>query len=415
VRGISKVAAIVAIIAVTLAAEAQEGLRDRDPVLEGAKKIASDLQAASYHSGAWYLLSRFQIADLGYGQQYYSQTGESNSGISIAASAPQRLYYVPSRRVVLSAQATPQYAFIQQGGVKNQFGFSARGDAELIFNHIFADFYVSGANELRPQPGEINRVLTIKERETGVSGELKYSSRTSALFSARFRNADYPLDRLQPEKDRDLLLNLDRSEHNYRISALNKTFPLTSLLVAAEHSIYSFKHASQRDATRDYVGAGFVLDNGDGVLRVEAGPGHLTFKTPGQKEFSGLFVNGSASHRVGQRWRIGATAQRDLDFSIYGNNNYYIVDRVGASADWAATRRLTVRLLSEAGRDTYDVPVNGQPLRRDRITWNAIGWNYSLRRLRGGFDVGYYDRTTNVADAEKSNGIRTVIHLSFTP
>lgn len=415
-RGFFQVAMCVAILAVGLALEAQEGLRDRDPVLEGAKKVAGDLQAASFHYGPWYLLSRFQIADLGYGQQYYTQTGDtSGSGLSIAASAPQRLYLVPTRRFVLAAEVNPQYSFVNQSGAHNQFGYSTRVDAETIFNHVFLDFYAGNANELRPQPGEINRVVTIKERQAGVAGEFKYSSRTSALFSARYRDARYPLNRLQPEKDRDLLVDLDRTEHNYRVSALHKTFPITSLIVAAEQGNYTFKTEPRRDSERKYFGGGFVTDSGEGVLRFEAGPAKLTFKQPGQKEFSGLLVNANASHRLGDRWRIGATAQRDLDFSIYGPNNYYIVDRAGASADWAATRRLAIRLTSEVGRDSYEVAVSGQPLRRDQISWNAIGWNYTLRRLRGGFDVGYYHRTTNVTDAEHSNGIRTVIHLSFTP
>ena len=413
-RRISQVAAFVAILAVSLAVQAQEGLRDRDPVLEGAKKVASDLQAASFHYGPWYLLSRFQIADLGYGQQYFGGTS-TGGGLSLAASAPQRLYFVPQRHMVFAGEVVPQYAWVQQSGKHNQFGYNTRGDAEMIFNHLFLDFYGGHANELRPQPGEINRVVTLKERQAGLSGELKYSSRTSALFSARYRDARYPLDRLQPDKIRDLLTDLNRTEHSYRISALHKTFPLTSIILAVEQSRYAFTNVPTRDAKREYAGAGFISDSGTGVFRFEAGPAHLTFKQPGLKEFSGVLVNANASHRLGDRWRIGATATRDLDFSIYGNNNYYVLDRLGVAGDWAATRRLTIRLTSELGRDLYDVSVNGQPLRRDRISWNAIGWNYALRRLRGGFDVGYYDRTTNVIDAERTNGIRTIVHLSFTP
>ena len=414
-RGISKIAAVVATIAVTVAIHAQEGLRDRDPVLEGAKQVAGDLQAASFHYGPWYLLSRFTVSDLGYGQSYYTPTGRSSSGLTIGASAPQRLYFVPSRRVVFAAQVVPQYAWIDQNGGRSQFGYSTRGDAEFIFNHVFLDLYGTRANELRPMTGEINRVVTVKEREAGAKGELKYSSRTSLLFAAIYRDNRFPGNRLQPDEVRTQLFSLDRTEHDYRLSGVHKTFGKTSLLVAAEESDYSFINAPSRDAKRRYVGAGFVTDTGDGVFRVEGGPGHLTFKQPGQKEFSGLLASASASHRLGDRWRVGATAHRDLDFSIYPNNNYYILDRLGASADWAFTRRLSIRFMSEYGIDRYEVRNGNQPLRRDEILWNAIGWTYGLRRIRGGFDIGYYDRKTNVVDAEQTNGIRMVVHLSFTP
>jgi hypothetical protein len=318
--------------------------------------------------------------------------------------------------MVFAGEYVPQYAWIHQGGTKTQFGSHMRGDAEFLFNHIFLDFYGGQANELRPLPGEINRIVTVKERNAGASGELKYSSRTSALFTAIYRDERYPTNRLQPEELRNILpLLLERTEHNYRVSALHKTFPVTSVILAAEESDYAFTHTPSRDSKRDYFGAGLVLDNGTTIARVEAGPAKLTFKQAGQKEFQGVLANASASHRLGDRWRVGVSGARDLDFSLYANNNYYVLDRLGGTLDYAATRRLALRFTSELGRDLYYVRVGLQPLRHDQISWNAIGWNYSLRRVSGGFDVGYYKRTSNVTDVDQIDGIRMVVHLSFTP
>jgi hypothetical protein len=419
VRGKWKFAVAAAIAAVGLTAQAQEGLRDRDPVLQAAKKIASDLQAASFHNGDFYLLSHFELSDLGYGAQYFSPTGTTSSGFSISASAPQRLYFVPSRRVVLSIDAVPQIAWIYENGLHTQTGYRFRGDVQFILNHLYLDFYGLATDELRPHTGELNRVLTIKEGETGLSGELKYTSRTSALFSARYRRANYPINRLQPTAFESLIPQLDRDENNYRVSVLHKTLPLTSITLAAEHSNYTFKNAPVRDSTRDYAAAGFILDNGTTVFRGEAGPGRLNFKQAGQRDFRGILGSTNVSHRAGDRWRIGANAQRDLDFSIYPGNSYYLSDRYEVAIDYAATRRLSLRAVSDVALDHYDVrspllPVF-LPLRRDRTTWNALGWVYSTRRFGGGFDVGYYKRTSTTPDVDQTHGIRFVIHLSFTP
>ena len=415
-RALFKLAVGAVIVAACAAAQGQEGLRDRDPVLQGAKSIASDLQTATFHYGPWYLLSNFTLSDLGYGQTYFTPSGESDGGITLGASAPQRLYFVPSRRVVFAASVVPQYAWVQQNGAHNQFGYNTRGDAELLFNHLFLDFYGARANELRPQLGEINRVVTIKEREAGVSAEIKYSSRTSALFTARYRDAHYPIDRLQPVDFRTQLGLLDRTEHGYRLSGIHKTFPLTSILVAAEQGRYAFRNDPTRDARRNYAGIGFVTDTGVTVLRGEAGPASLRYKDPTRKDYSGLIANASVSRRLSDRWRAAINAQHDLDFSIYGNNTYYITDRLGARADFAATRKLSIKFISELGHDRYDLVSPLQLVRRrDTIAWNAIGWEYAMRRFRGGFDVGYYDRRTNVTDAEEANGIRLVLHLSFFP
>src|SRR5205823_6406515 len=131
-----------------------------------------------------------------------------------------------------SIDAVPQMALIYENGSHTQTGYRFRGDAQLIFNHLYLDFYVLTADELRPHTGELNRVLTIKEGETGVSGELKYTSRTSALFAARYRRANYPTNRLQPTVFESAIPQLDRDENNYRVSILHKTFPLTSITLA---------------------------------------------------------------------------------------------------------------------------------------------------------------------------------------
>jgi Putative beta-barrel porin 2 len=419
VRGKWKFAVAAAIAAVGLTAQAQEGLRDRDPVLQAAKKIAGDLQAASFHNGDFYLLSHFELSDLGYGAQYFSPTGTTSSGFSIAASAPQRFYFVPTRRVVLSIDVVPQIAWIYENGTHTQSGYRFRGDAQFIFNHLYLDFYGLTTDELRPHTGELNRVLTIREHETGVSGEFKYTSRTSALFSARYRRANYPTNRLQPTAFELAIPQLDRDENNYRVSALHKTLPLTSITLAAEHSDYTFKNSPIRDSTRDYAAAGFILDNGKTVLHAEAGPGRLNFKQVGERDFKGVLGNAGVSHRAGDRWRVGANATRDLDFSIYPGNNYYISERYDITIDYAVTRRLTLNAISDLSHDRYDsrsplLPILF-PLRRDRTTWNAVGWNYGLRRMSGGFDIGYYKRTSTTPDVDQTHGIRFVIHLSFTP
>jgi hypothetical protein len=383
-------------------------------VLEASKKIASDLQQATLHWNHFYWLSQFQLADLGYGLAYSVPTGTSG-GVSISANAPQRLYFVVSRRVVLSADAVPSYGWVNQSGAHGQFGLRTRADAQFIFNRLYLDLYAGRANELRPHFGELNRVFTIKDREAGISGELKYSSRSSALFSARYRSADYPTDELQPIDFEKALLLLARREQNYRASILHKTFPLTSVIAAVERSNYSFKVDPSRDSRRTYAGVGVIIDSGKSVIKAEAGPGKLTFKHSADKEFSGILGNVSASRRVGERWRASASALRDLDLSIYGPNRYYIADRLSIGADYAATRRLSFKLINEFGRDSYEVRLFGLPLRRDTISWNAVGWTYTTRKLRGGFDVGYYRRDTNVPEVDKSNGIRFVLHLSLTP
>ena len=408
----------VVLAALPVAAAAQ--VRDRDPALAGQKALAGDLQTATFHKGFFYLLSRLQLADIGYDQEFYAPTADQSNGVSFGISAPQRLYFIPRKKIVFSVDAIPSYSFVTGSTSRGQAGYALRGDARFLFNHLYLDTFASEANQLRANTGELNSLLTQKETAVGMNGEFKYSSRTSLTFSASSRKTAFPDSRLQPNGIPIQLL--DRTSEGGRLSVVHKTFPLTSLrlVVSSEHA--DFKNLPSRTSTRFFGGAGLGFDNGRMSIAAEAGLGRLDFRDPLIKDFRGGVGSASLSRRLNARWSGVLTASRDADYSILQNNGYYLLDRGSASLSYAATRRLTLHVLSQLGRDRYAVPTNG--IRRiDSIQYNAGGWDYALRRMRGGFDVGYYHRSTNDPfddpvvhlPAAEDDGIRFVIHLSFTP
>ncbi len=397
---------------------AQEGLRDRDPTLSASQRISADLRSARFRSGPFYLLSSIQLSDIGYDSQFFVPTTDQTSGISFGLSAPQRLYYVPTKKTIFSVQATPEYTFFNTTRnirVHNQFGYRIRGDAEFLLNHLYLDFFAGRSDALVPYTGEIDRIVTRKQDTAGIAGELKYSSRTSVVFKGAYAGSKFPSQRLQPT---DVPINLlARTEQTYRVMVVHKTFPLTALHAAAERSNYAFPFSAFKDSHRFFYGGGLAFDNGRTAIRAEAGPGKLEFKDPSQKSFSGVL--GSAEiRRRSALWSFSAGINRDVDFSLLSPNNYYVLDRATALAEYAATRRLTIRFSDTAGIDRYDiatVPSGGVFVRRrDTLNFAAVGWLYSLGRVRGGFDIGYFKRTSN-ADIPPEDGIRGILHLSFSP
>jgi hypothetical protein len=413
---------LIAMTSVIATAQQSQTLRDRDPDLSGAKKLAADLQQANFHVGSLYLMSRIRISDAGFSGSSAVPTGGDNAGFSLAVEAPQRLYFVPTKKVILSAEVVPGYAFFtrdqREGEEDNsgQFNYLLRGDAHFLMNHLYLDLYAQRADQLRAHVAELNRVATTREDETGLAGEWKYSSRTSGVFNLRYRTTAYPADRYQPDlvpgTDFNPIELLDRNERNGRFSFIHKTFPLTSLFVSTEISNYSFEKATYKDSRRTWVGAGALYDSGRTQLRIEGGPMKLDFEDPTQRDFSGVAAAAQAT-RANGRTTYRASAQRDLGFSIFEANNYFVSDILTAGVDYVASRRITLRGGTAWQRDTYDVPVGGND-RRDTTSFTSVGLIYSLRMLRFGGDVGWYQRDSTYA-GDVDSGIRYVVHLSFTP
>lgn len=410
---------LAAAIPVLASAQQPQDLRDRDPDLSGAKRLAADLQQANFHRGPFYLMSRFRISDAGFSGSAGVPAGGDDLGISLSVDAPQRLYFVPAKKVIFSVEAIPGYTFIETKGDderSGQFDYLVRGDAHFLWNHLYLDVYAQGADQLRAHVADINRLATAREYEGGVTGEWKYSSRTSGVFTLRNRETTYPLDRHQPVLDPNPEFNpielLDRSERNGRVSLMHKTFPLTSFFVSTEVSDYSFDNATYKDSRRTWISGGAIWDSGRTQVRVEAGPARLVYEDPGQRDFDGVIASVEAVRSNG-RWTYHASADRDLGFSIFADNNHFVSDGALAGVSYTATRRLTLRANSAWQRDRYDVPVNGF-LRRDTTSFNTVGFIYGLGALRIGSDVGWYERDSTYG-GDTDSGIRYVVHLSFTP
>ncbi|HEX8168941.1 MAG TPA: outer membrane beta-barrel protein [Thermoanaerobaculia bacterium] len=399
-------------LATSALAQESQTLRDRDPDLSGSKRIANQLQEANFHYGSLYLLSRLRISDAGYSEDFYLPTGTQGGGFSIGVEAPNRLYFLPNKKVVLSAEFTPGYSFFRANGSRRQFNYLARGDAHFLLNHLYLDVYSQRADQLRAHVADFNSLATVREDETGVAGEFKYSSRTSALFALRGRNTRYPGNRFQPDPLLVQVTELDRNERNARVSVMHKTFPLTSLFVAAERSDYDFRTVENKNSSRTYAGGGFEFARGRTSLRVEAGPMRLDFDDAAKHDYSGLTAEVQAQ-RVNGRWRYYAGGNRDLGFSLFTDNDYYIANTAAAGVDYAATRRLTLVGNTAFERDTYDTPVGGVR-RKDTASFTSVGFRYAISRFRVGLDGGWYEHKSTLLTDDDS-GIRYVLHLSFTP
>jgi hypothetical protein len=414
------VAALAFFAAGSIAVEAQE-LRDRDRTLAVSRKIAEDLRKARIHYGPFYLLSSIQLSDIGYDQEFFVPTADTSSGFSFGISAPHRLYITPNKKTYFSVDVSPQYARFerqQAGGKSNQWGLKTRADVQLLLNHLYFDGYVMRNNELRADTGEIASLLTRRTEEIGATGELKYSSRTSFTYTALTRSQHFPIEEgtFQPDIPVNLL---DRSEHTYRAGLVHKTFPLTTVTIAGEYSGYSFAEAVFKNSHRTYGGIGLAYQSGRTEVGVEGGYTQLDFIRANQKDFKGGTGGLSVRHRLTDRWRVQGGLARDLTFSVFADNNYFVANRGSISTEAVLTQRLSITAQYTLVENTYDVPTAGAKpdnrvaLRKDRISFPSVGFTYSAgNRLTGGVDVGYLTRKSNFP-VDEVEGIRVILRLSL--
>jgi hypothetical protein len=395
------------------AALAQETLsvldRNRDPALDGTKRVLADLSYASMRYRSIYLLYRFELSDIALDPGLVPSRDEDLK-LSIGAALPARIYWVPSRKFALSADVIPGYGFAERDGLEGQGSYTVRADAHAMLNHLYLNAYTGRSNQFGPLAAELGGIGTVRRTMSGVDAEVKYSSKTSVLVTASNLENSYPETRLQP-RDVDPSA-YDYDENRLRATFLHRTLPRVSLNVSAEGSNFEFPRTDYKSAERRHLAVGATYTPGRRSFRAEAGPGRLTFSNPAFEDFNGLIGRLQATVPVGRRWTLQGAARRDVQFSDYFNNGYFVADELNGDATVILTRRLSASIRPSLGHHRYDTAVGGIK-RRDDYQSVLVGWTYSLTRVRGGFDVGYFQRDSNVYD-ENASGIRLILRLSFT-
>jgi hypothetical protein len=391
--------------------------RDRETRLRGKDEVQRDLDRAQLRLGAFYLYSTFEIGELGYDENLYAPTEEERDDFTISLSAPQRLYFVPSRKFVLSADVRPGYVWYRKAEDARHWNLRYRGDMHLLFNRMYSDFYYEKADERRRDLSELNFLVDLDSQQIGNDTEIAISSRSNIVTGVFFREIEYP-NAEGTAFDFEEVSRLNRDEARYSAAFRHKTFPLTSTEIGAARETYDFQD-NRRDGDRDQAWVGATRRTGRSTLRAQIGAARLDYIDPSEKDYSGPlgFVSYEFSPR--RRWVGTITGRRDLVFSVYAENQHFAADRLSATFTLPATRWLDLRFVGEAGKNSYFVPtfdeidrINKE--REDDILYGSVGFTTRLNRLAVGLDVGRFERKSNFMRFDE-DGIRLVLRLSLTP
>ncbi len=404
--------------------EATNSARDRQRKFAGKETVEKDLQRARFRRGSFYLLSELAVDDAGYDADIYSSSPDesgdlqqSASGdLSVTISAPQKLYYVPTKKFAVSAEARPGYIWFAQQSRDRSFNSRYRGDVHFMFNRLYLNFHGLIADERKRDLSELNFLVNTKNRQFGSDAEMIVTGRTSLRGSVRSYQFDYPAnDRID---DRQIQL-LARNELITSAVVRHKTFPATALELGVERNRFDFDLDTARNGAQESVFVGAIREDGARSLRARLALTQLNYNDVSKEDYTG--PTGSLSYRLSPRRKVQVQteAERRLEFSIFQSNSHFAADRLRVMNDVDVTRKLTLRALGEVGQNGYFVAVNdirdGRiKKRRDQILYGSLGFLYTVRKIRAGFDVGYFDRTSNF-ERYNDDGIRLILRLSIIP
>ena len=284
---------------------------------------------------------------------------------------------------------------------------------------MFADFLYKGGigfstAKTRPNDEIIERTR-LEQRH--IHGELDWSRTRKAEFFFRFEatNLDY-------RNNVGTLRNVSDLNRDEIVTSFGGRFrirPKTSLSLEVRREDHEFDDpALGRDATGFRLVPGLTFDD-SAIVQGELKVGILDFEPddPGRTGYDGLVAKTTLSRALGSRLRVTFGYERDVIFSIFGNNLYYLLENTEIEVHTSLSTRFRLELGGSFGRNTYPDPVNLVTLqgrRRDQLRTAWVGGSYAPPGApRIGLRLQLRERTSNLPEAEYDN-LRIVGTATYT-
>jgi len=218
---------------------------------------------------------------------------------------------------------------------------------------------------------------------------------------------------------------LERHESNVGVEGRIRVRPRTSALLEVRAGRIDFQFTPAHDSSSTAVLTGFEFDP-SGPLRgfLKAGVRHLAPDDDALDGFDGFVADAALSLLVAGRGAVKTTYTRDIVFSIYGDNLYYLDASRGLAYEHFVNSRMSI----EAGRrfSSIDYP---EPIplynaatgaydptdRRDDIVHDTVTVRYRVRRgMQVGLTVGRWTRNSTFDIYDTSRNTITTL-LEYTP
>jgi hypothetical protein len=202
------------------------------------------------------------------------------------------------------------------------------------------------------------------------------------------------------------------------VEARTRLRPKTDAVVEISRTAISHRQELLgRDVTSQRLLAGVNFD-ATALLQGEIRYGLLSFMPadPSRSGYRGPVGRAALHYRLLRRLRLGADYERDLEFSVFGENLFYRRERIGLSASTALSRRFQVEAGGSRSLLRYPVAVSFAGFsgrRQDAIQQTWVGWSYAPPgRPRYGVRVLRWERDSNF-DVEDDTQYRIIGEATY--
>jgi hypothetical protein len=381
------------------------------------KELEAKWHEAAWHWGPFHIQPQLVISNAGVDSNlFYSPTAPIKD-YTVTAGPAATIYLPIHRKFVLSAYGSPQYVWYSKTTRERTWNYYANGTAQLSLKNIF--FSLEGVySDARER---WNTEIDIRPRRTevgyGGSALVKLAWKTS--FSLGYRTVKYDYVSVVYGDGFDVRERLNRQESYANLSFFYQASTQRRIFLDFEYGDFQFEFAPQAaigDSRSGAAYAGLEFSRlGRRVRgRIRVGFKKFDVRAVDGPDYQGVVGDSQLSVRLAKPLVVRASYVRDVRFSLWYNNPYFVESRPGAGVSLYILRFLRLDYDYSIGRNRYPEVGGGGPdvKRFDEYSIHAGGVYFRIRKTVAlGFVASWWARNSNL-DAEDDK--RTFFGVNLT-
>ena len=367
-------------------------------------ELARKLREAPWRFGPFRIQPALVISNAGVDSNVYYSPSDPVKDFTLTAGPAATVYLPIYRKLVLSVQGSPQYVWYSKTEQERTWNYYASGAAQLSLKDVFFSLDAKYSDARERWNTEIDIRPRRIEKGYGGSALLKTSWKTSVALA--YRTAEYDYESVVYGDDFDVQERLNRRESYANLSLYYQATTQRRFFLDFEYGLFDFRSVDQaliKDSRSGAAYAGLELSPfGRRVKgRVRIGYKKFDIRNPEGIDYDGLVGDAQLSVRVARPLVVRGSFVRDVQFSLWYDNPYYLESRPGAGASVYVFRFLRFDYDYGFGRNVYPMAQEVEPgvevKRRDDFDIHSAGVYFRLwKQTALGFVASWWARDSNL-------------------
>jgi hypothetical protein len=374
------------------------------------------MREAPWHFGPFQIQPSLVIANAGVDSNLFYTPSNPVKDFTLTGGPAATLYMPIHRKFVLSVYGSPQYVWYSKTVRERTWNYFFNGAAMLDLKNAFFSLEGLYSDARERWSTEIDIRPRRKQLGYGGSALLKLGWKTSFAMSYRTVKYDYESVDYSGFNIRE---RLNRQESYANLSLYYQAAENRRFFIDLEYGRYNFEFATEsalRDAESVALFGGLEFSRLGRRVRGRLRLGYKKFDPlrAGTPEYAGLVGDTQLSFRLAKILSLRGSYLRDVQFSVWYGDAYYIETRPGVGASLYPLPFLRLDYDYSRGQNRYPVAGGGGAgvTRLDRYNMQSGALYYRIMKNTAlGFVVSWWARVSNIPGEDDQ---RTFYGLNLT-